>query len=486
MINTLLTFAIFSTLPILLLWACYRGVLSKCNYSFGFNRAFIIAGLLGIVAWFAVDRRTPSDDFASTTDASISYTQAEKTIKMDSAKTETIIPAFTADSSAIDLRDIISWLYIIGLTIVATNTVISIVRILDVLRKCTIRTVGDTRIHVSPDDDVAPMSIGHTIIMNEADFYRDAEMIIAHEKAHVEKAHTADMILIQVLATICWFNPALWALRAQIRKLHEFQADAKVLSYGHDSEEYQKMLIYNSVSNARPQFANYLSYKQLKSRISMMNSKKSTWRHLLWLVPAIALSLAAISSCTESVDKAINTACATDMPTFKNFEEYRNIGTTATARKNKLREKPEYDEKTAFVIYGVDMRSDNFKKGDFLWRGDLAYSGMPDASYDGFSYPLSRAVVTLRKSTIDMLAPNVKSFIINGRKANRAQFDALPGEAIQSITIDGNTLIVEKRFSLDQPNVDIPKVGDDEARIARRLYPEEIKNLITARTLKTK
>ena len=85
-----------------------------------------------------------------------------------------------------------------------------------------------------------------------------------------------------------------------------------------------------------------------------------------------------------------------------------------------------------------------------------------------------------------MLAPNVKSFIINGRKANRAQFDALPGEAIQSITIDGNTLIVEKRFSLDQPNVDIPKVGDDEARIARRLYPEEIKNLITARTLKTK
>ena len=129
------------------------------------------------------------------------------------------------------------------------------------------------------------------------------------------------MILLQIFATACWFNPALWALRSQLRKLHEFQADEKVLSHGHDAETYQKMLIVNSVRRTQPQIANYLSYKQLKSRISMMNSAKSNWRTILWLIPAIMASVATVASCSNTVDKAIDTAVKKEAPSFKNFDE---------------------------------------------------------------------------------------------------------------------------------------------------------------------
>lgn len=472
--NTLLAFAIFSTLPLLLLWACYKGILSKCNYSFRFNRAFIFICLTAIVASFAIGRLHIPDGRTSMPVATTASVQAPQAAAEKENKADADIAVIPTPTPKPDYHYPIALLYALGLTFVACGTAISLIRILKIRRKCSIRYIGHTKIYVSNDAKVAPMSIGRSIIMNERDFNSNVDMIVAHELAHVENAHTVDMLVIQILSVICWFNPAVWALRSQLRKLHEFQADDEVIALGHDASAYQKILILNSATNTRTQFASYLTYRQLKSRIAMMNAKKATWPHLLWLVPAIALSIAAISACTDSVEKAIDTACESPTPTFESYEVYKNTGTTVSVRENSLRKKPEYDENTAFVIYGVDMNSENFKKGDFLWLGDLPYSDNPDAAYDGFSYPFSRAIVTLHKGTVDLLAPDINTYIIDGGKASRAQFDALPGDSIQSVTIDGKTLFVEKRFYLDEPNVDIPKLGDDEGRMVRQTFKKEL------------
>ena len=203
----------------------------------------------------------------------------------------------------------------------------------------------------------------------------------------------------------------------------------------------------------------------------MNNPMKTIFSRMLWLVPAIVLT---ISSCSKSGDKTNETKEDTDTPVFENFAAYKAAGTTASVRENRLRKKSEYDGNTLFVIYGVDMNSDNFKNGDFIWCGDVSSSDELESSYDGVSYPLCKAVMAQRKSTIDMLAPDADTFIIDGEKATRARYDALPGDSIQRVSIDGTTLHIEKLLKLGKTTVESDKVSDDEGRLMRQTFYDEM------------
>lgn len=201
---------------------------------------------------------------------------------------------------------------------------------------------------------------------------------------------------------------------------------------------------------------------------------KNTRSYLLWFIPAIAISMASFISCSKSTDKATEATEESDLPVFENFEAYMATGTTASVRENRLSKKPEYDHKTVFVIYGVDMSSENFRNGDFIWVGDVSSTNYPESAYDGISHPLCRAVIAQRKGTIEMLAPDADTFIIEGKNATKAQYDALPGDSIQRVTIDGKTLHIEKRYSTDQPNIDVEKVSDDEGHLMRKTFFDEL------------
>lgn len=121
-----------------------------------------------------------------------------------------------------------------------------------------------------------------------------------------------------------------------------------------------------------------------------------------------------------------------------------------------------------FVIYGVDMGSDAIKNGDFIWMGDLPTSDRPDDSFEGLTLPIIKAVITGHKSVIAILAPDATTYIIDGKDSTRDALDTLDADSIQRMTIDGTTLIVETRYSLDEPNPDVKIAVDEEGRRYRR------------------
>jgi len=126
------------------------------------------------------------------------------------------------------------------------------------------------------------------------------------------------------------------------------------------------------------------------------------------------------------------------------------------------------DVVSAFVVYGVDMNSSAIKEGDFIWMGDLPNSDRPDSSYDGFTLPITGSVVTFKKSTVRKLAPSADTYIIDGKKADESLFEALDEVKIQRVTINGDTLVIETRFSIDEPNPDLKIAVDEESRLFRR------------------
>ncbi len=95
--------------------------------------------------------------------------------------------------------------------------------------------------------------------------------ILIHEKAHIRKQHSIDLVFMEVLTVLFWFHPAIWYLRRELKMMHEYEADRFVLEQYNDKKAYQKLLLDMSLSGLRFPIANPFNYSPLKKRIMMMN-----------------------------------------------------------------------------------------------------------------------------------------------------------------------------------------------------------------------
>ena len=143
-------------------------------------------------------------------------------------------------------------------------------------------------------------------------------------------------------------------------------------------------------------------------------------KHALTPIVAILASCTFLTACNQTTTTPQNdlrleeeTVAANALNHYDSYEAYVNAGTTESVHKKNYRDKEEADSNTIFVIYGIDLKSPQFAKGDFIWMGDLAQTDHPDSGFDGFTLPITGAVIVLRKSTIDMLCPDANRFIID-------------------------------------------------------------------------
>ena len=186
-------------------------------------------------------------------------------------------------------------LYIIGVVVVLSHTLLSVWRVLMLVRRSErIPQADGTTLCVVPDE-VPPFSFCSFIVMNRNDYNTGDSAILAHERGHIRQHHSCDVLLVDLLTALQWFNPAMWMLRADLRAIHEYEADGAVLSQGINARQYQYLLITKAASIGGYSIANGISHSTLKNRITMMLQKKSPrsrFMKLLALVPIVGIALA--------------------------------------------------------------------------------------------------------------------------------------------------------------------------------------------------
>ena len=187
-------------------------------------------------------------------------------------------------------------LFIIGMVATLGHTLLSLFRIIRMIRHSEQHPQDDgTTICVSANAKVAPFSWMHYIVMNRMDYEARDEAILTHERGHIRLHHSWDLILVDTLTSLQWFNPAMWMLRSDLRAIHEYEADAVVLSQGINARQYQYLLITKAASIGGYSLANGISHSTLKNRINMMLHTQSPRQHylkLLALLPIVAVALA--------------------------------------------------------------------------------------------------------------------------------------------------------------------------------------------------
>ena len=172
-----------------------------------------------------------------------------------------------------------------------TTSILSIVRIIH--RGQLVKEEDGCQIIVT-ERGIDPFSWMKYIVLSRKDWEAPHESILAHEKAHICLGHSMEVLLVDVLSALQWFNPAIWMLRADLQELHEYEADDAVLRAGTNIKEYQYLLIRKAVSKSGYSVANSFNHSILKNRITMMSKSKSPlsrgWR-VLYLLPLVCLGL---------------------------------------------------------------------------------------------------------------------------------------------------------------------------------------------------
>ena len=201
-----------------------------------------------------------------------------------------------ATENPIDGMTILFGIYVVGVCVTILWILISIARVYRIIRCSERRWLERGVTLVLTEKQTEPFSWMHFVVMSRKEYETGNRAILLHELAHVRMFHSVDVLLINLVCALQWFNPAAWLMRKNLKEIHEYEADAATLQSGISLKSYQDLLIKKAVGTSGHSIANSLNHSSLKNRLTMMYLKKSCMRSALkalYALPIVGISMAA-------------------------------------------------------------------------------------------------------------------------------------------------------------------------------------------------
>ncbi len=129
--------------------------------------------------------------------------------------------------------------------------------------------------------------------------------VLLHEEAHVRQKHSIDIILIELLQIIFWFNPLWCWAKHLIKTNHEFLADQSVTHQTKNITHYQHLLLYFADNAKQQSLAHSINYSSIEKRLLAMKKITSKSKQILLslcVLPLFALLIYSFST-TETVER---------------------------------------------------------------------------------------------------------------------------------------------------------------------------------------
>lgn len=294
------SFSLAVSITLLIAWGAFRFFCSQAD-RVSINR-------LTIIAIYFTSLLLPLTLLLPSGSASAVSASASSVILQDVAT--------VAENNRFDIWGLLLTIWSAGTLVALILSVASVIRILAIIAGAEKREIDGRKVYVTANTRIAPFSFGNIIVINQIDIEDQADIILSHEKGHVRFHHTHDMLLAQALVILCWYNPAAWLLRKELKSIHEYQADRYVLDMGNDMHDYQLFLIMKAARSSFPAIGNNLNKSRLKKRIVMMQKSVSGSSSLRfdYAAPLVAMVLAALLLASPKVVAALNASASARFP----------------------------------------------------------------------------------------------------------------------------------------------------------------------------
>ncbi len=289
--ETFFDFLIHSSIAITLFYMIYWLLLRQSTH-FRANRGYLVLSLLVAVLISAFPIRYAVIVPVTETPVFLPFNGTDVHFNENTGNTAT-------ESTVSPIAPIIFIVYCTGALVVFVRLLIQAwkpVRIIFVSKQVKNNNIS---IHENKLEGYIPFSFFNHIFINTDDQSRDEiEEIIAHEKVHIQERHWIDLLIIELLTVVFWFNPVIWLFEHAIKLNHEFLADNGVLACGHSPAGYQALLVNQLMGIRIIGFTNNLTFAPGPNRLNMMYKPKTPKRKLLlmaWAIPALGVLLTAFA-----------------------------------------------------------------------------------------------------------------------------------------------------------------------------------------------
>ena len=199
------------------------------------------------------------------------------------------------DKKQVDLVQILLLIYVVVALAMLFRSCLKIWQIFNLIKGKQAIDVDNCKVFLM-DNKIPAFSFFGYIIINKEEYHNDTNNnIFIHEKVHAMQKHWIDLLLIELMSIVFWFNPFVWLFQIAIKQTHELLADDGVIARGFGIGQYQAILINQLMGAEVVGLANNFNYSLNKKRMIMMSKEKGPKIRrykLLLMIPAIAFILA--------------------------------------------------------------------------------------------------------------------------------------------------------------------------------------------------
>jgi len=181
----------------------------------------------------------------------------------------------TAIHQNLDFFSILLIIYLTGVFILLIRSGIQIFKLFRIAKRSVITRKAGYRL-IKTIETGSPFSFFNMVFMNEKMSEEEAETILAHELAHVNQHHSLDVLLMEGITILQWFNPAVWYYRTLLRQEHEYLADRATLNKGVEKAGYFQLLFAMALKVQPIDITNNFCQIKLKRRLTMITKKSNS------------------------------------------------------------------------------------------------------------------------------------------------------------------------------------------------------------------
>ena len=312
------------SIAVALLWIAYRVLFINSN-RLSFNRAFLIIALgfslILPAAGIVIGRNMPLvnnykqnlfqgimlDEVIITADGVMISVPAEMTAEPEAA------PVTTSNKKSFDLIGLVGLIWLIGAIGAALIFLFKLGKIIFIIIKSPKKKMpGYTAVFTGKDH-------GSYSFFNYAFFPNEnvSHEIVRHEMSHIEHHHSVDILFVELMMIIQWFNPFIYLYKRELQSLHEYMADRDVVATGIDKQNYMMLILQQCTAVDFSNMSNNFSFLLTKKRIKMISQSKKAKGVVikaLLTLPLFALLLFANCQSTGQNNKPTEKAAEAEQP----------------------------------------------------------------------------------------------------------------------------------------------------------------------------
>lgn len=254
-------------------------------------------------------------------------------------------------TSTLSIATVLGIIYVVGMLFQLIRALLNMVRLVRIKGRSD--TVYDGEFTIVKANVPLSFSCFNWIFVAPNEFGRDVNTIIEHEKLHAKAKHTFDLVLTELFIAAFWFNPFVYLFRRDLKAIHEFQIDSKLLQGDVKTSDYLQLMLKSLVAGQRlVGLYNYFNGLTVKKRVNMITKNKNSKLQLLRYLVIVPIIMLMTMSFTESTNSKH------DVPSILPIQEgdYDRISSTYGMRMHPIKKENKFHSGIDFAAKeGTDI-----------------------------------------------------------------------------------------------------------------------------------